>query len=70
MVHTAELTEDGISGLVEDLLNEAHHGRVSKWLPSEARERGLLFQKLRVVLAEALDNVGEHAYATGGYAQL
>ncbi len=58
----SSLREPALSALVEELLDESHKGRVSKWLPSTDRERGLLLQKLRVTLREALENIADHAY--------
>jgi hypothetical protein len=61
-----ELRQPKLSSMVEDLLANAHP-RISSWLGGNARRRGLLLHRLRVILNEALDNVGEHAYRAAGF---
>jgi hypothetical protein len=61
------LEPERLDRLVEAIV-EIAHPRISSWLPGNSRRRGLMSHQIRVFLAEALDNVQEHAYrTTSGY---
>lgn len=48
--------------IVENLVETAHSVGITRWIPNSGPERGLLSQRIRVLLAETLENVFEHAY--------
>jgi hypothetical protein len=67
LIPTNKLTKAIISEQVEEYVSQAHKNGVSRWLKESSYQRGFLLHKLRQILIEALDNIGEHAYASEGY---
>ncbi|MGJ4927911.1 hypothetical protein ACQR1I_21905 [Bradyrhizobium sp. HKCCYLS2038] len=51
----------GIADTVDRLVDEAVIG-INRWMPNSSRQRLSIVHKLRQLLAEALDNIVEHAY--------
>ncbi len=67
LLEAKSLSRENIFTTVEGLVREAHETRINRWLVGNARQRGFLLHKLRVILAETLDNVSEHAYNHNGF---